>query len=105
MVPDEPVPIWKVIKSLVGQDLTRVSMPVILNEPQSALSVTVESYCALYPYLEQAAACDDPVRRLMLVAVVHIALINGTRVRKRKPFNPMLGESYEMVTENFRALV
>ena len=33
LVADEPIPFWKVIKSFVGQDLTRISMPVILNEP------------------------------------------------------------------------
>ena len=27
-----------------------------------------------------------------------------TKVRKRKPFNPMLGETFEFVTSNFRFL-
>jgi hypothetical protein len=26
------------------------------------------------------------------------------KLRKRKPFNPMLGETYELVTENYRFL-
>ena len=34
---DEPVPVWKLISKFIGQDLTKVSLPVILNEPQSAL--------------------------------------------------------------------
>ena len=37
MVLDEPVPIWKIIKKLIGQNLTRVSLPIIMNEPISAL--------------------------------------------------------------------
>ena len=28
--------------------------------------------------------------------------LSTTKIRKRKPFNPMLGETFEMVTENFR---
>lgn len=35
--PDEPVPLWKIISKFIGQDLTRVSMPVIMNEPMSGL--------------------------------------------------------------------
>jgi hypothetical protein len=31
------IPIWKIIKQFIGQDLTQVSMPVILNEPLSAI--------------------------------------------------------------------
>lgn len=35
--PDEPFPIWQIIKKCIGQDIMRVSMPVIINEPLSAL--------------------------------------------------------------------
>ena len=35
--PDEPFPIWKIIKQFIGKDLTKVSMPVIMNEPLSGL--------------------------------------------------------------------
>ena len=35
--PDEPYPAWKVLKKFIGQDLTKVSMPVFMNEPLSAL--------------------------------------------------------------------
>ena len=35
--PDELVPIWKILKNFIGKDISRVSMPVILNEPLSSL--------------------------------------------------------------------
>lgn len=31
--PEEQVAIWKIIKRFIGQDLTKVSLPVIMNEP------------------------------------------------------------------------
>ena len=31
--PDEPLNYWKLIKANLGKDITRVSMPVWLNEP------------------------------------------------------------------------
>ena len=34
---DEPIAVWKIISKFIGQDFTKVSMPVILNEPTSAL--------------------------------------------------------------------
>mmetsp|Transcript_18858 Transcript_18858/g.32230 ORF Transcript_18858/g.32230 Transcript_18858/m.32230 type:complete len:163 (-) Transcript_18858:152-640(-) len=36
------VPIWKIIGKFVTQDLTRVSLPVILNEPLNTLQRTCE---------------------------------------------------------------
>ena len=35
--PDEPLAVWKLISKFIGQDLTRVSLPVILNEPLGGL--------------------------------------------------------------------
>ena len=41
---DVPVPFWKIISKFIGQDLTRVSLPVILNEPLTALQRFSESF-------------------------------------------------------------
>ncbi len=35
-IEDQPVPFFKIIKKFIGQDFTRISLPVILNEPLSA---------------------------------------------------------------------
>ena len=37
LVEDKPVPVWDILKKIVGKDMTRVSLPVIMNEPLSAL--------------------------------------------------------------------
>lgn len=53
--------------------------------------------------MSKAALDEDPVKRLAL-AVISSALIapNSMKMRKKKPFNPMLGETYELVTDKFK---
>jgi len=52
--------------------------------------------------LDQAAECPDPARRLVLVTAGLFVAFNTIKSRKKKPFNPMLGETYELVTDKFR---
>lgn len=40
--PDQKVSIWKIIKDSVGQDLSRVTVPVYFNEPLSMLQKFAE---------------------------------------------------------------
>lgn len=40
--PNEKVPMWDILKKSMGQDLSKVSMPVILAEPLTALQRTCE---------------------------------------------------------------
>ena len=85
------------------QDLATTSLPVSFNEPISILQRLAEDleYSSL---LDQAAATDDPVERVSLVAVFAISGYACTRIRaSRKPFNPMLGETFEDIRNNFIA--
>jgi hypothetical protein len=52
--------------------------------------------------LQRAAKEDNPFMRLALVTVHMLSSFNLTKGRTKKPFNPMLGETYELVTEDFR---
>jgi hypothetical protein len=54
--------------------------------------------------MAEAATCTDPVRRLVLSCVAMMSAYGSMKIRKRKPFNPMLGETYELVTDKFRFL-
>ncbi len=51
-----------------------------------------------------AAECDDPARRLSITVVAISSAYSSVKIRKKKPFNPMLGETYELVTDRFRLL-
>lgn len=90
------------LRKNVGKDLSTISMPVSANEPLSLLQRAAEilEYSTL---LDQAAQTSDPVERLMYVTAFAISSLSSNRVRERsirKPFNPMLGETYELVRED-----
>jgi hypothetical protein len=81
----------------VGRDLTRVCLPVYFNEPLSALQKIAEDleYSALVD--AAAAAPRGSVRRALLVAAFAVSGYASTAGRASKPFNPLLGETYELV--------
>ena len=78
-------------------------MPVTANEPTSALQRLAESV-EYSPLLDSAASASlSPAERLMYVAAFAISGFANNRVKERairKPFNPMLGETYELVRED-----
>jgi hypothetical protein len=91
------------LRKNAGKDLSTVSMPVTANEPTSLLQRLAESmeYASL---LDSAASIDtSPAERLMYVAAFAISYFANSRVKERairKPFNPMLGETFELVRED-----
>lgn len=90
------------LRKNVGKDLSTISMPVSANEPLSLLQRAAEilEYSDL---LDVASQSSDPVERLMLVTAFAVSSLSANRVRERsirKPFNPMLGETYELVRED-----
>ncbi|KAI1462720.1 Oxysterol-binding protein-domain-containing protein [Annulohypoxylon moriforme] len=97
----------------VGKDLSTISMPVSSNEPISALQRVAEQleYAQL---LDKASQQKSPKDRLLLVTAFAISHFSVNRVKERamrKPFNPLLGETFELLrTESevpggFRLLV
>ena len=90
------------LRKNVGKDLSTISMPVSANEPSSLLQRASEQleYSEL---LDTAAGATDGVERLIYVTAFAISSLSGSRVKERsirKPFNPMLGETYELVRED-----
>lgn len=87
----------------VGKDLSTIAMPVSANEPTSALQRLAEQleYSELLDSAVTAAA--DTGERLVYMAAFAISAFSNARVKDRairKPFNPMLGETYELVRED-----
>uniref|UniRef100_A0A8C1UAE0 Oxysterol-binding protein n=3 Tax=Cyprinus carpio TaxID=7962 RepID=A0A8C1UAE0_CYPCA len=92
--------ILNILYNNIGKDLSRVSMPVALNEPLSLLQRVSEEleYSEL---LDIANHTDDPFERMVYVAVFSISGYAWASWRNRyKPFNPVLGETYENVRED-----
>ena len=94
---------WDILKKSMGQDLSKVSMPVILAEPLTTLQRTCEMLMQQQDLLKVAAnQTEDSARRLALCAIHSIVMYHDIKRRTRKTFNPMLGETYEMVMEDFK---
>ncbi|KAL2823507.1 Oxysterol-binding protein-domain-containing protein [Aspergillus cavernicola] len=90
------------LRKNVGKDLSQISMPVSSNEPLSLLQRAAEimEYSAL---LDRAAQLTDANERLLHVTAFALSSLSSSRVRERairKPFNPMLGETYELIRED-----
>lgn len=99
--PSELPGIWSFLRSSIGKDLSRVAVPVYFNEPISMIQKVAEilEYEGL---LAQADQESDSQRRLALVSAFAIAQFASSQDRVAKPFNPILGETYELVREEFR---
>lgn len=66
----------------------------IYSEPLSMLQRLTEDY-EYAEILDAAARCDDPCEQLAYVAAFTVSSYSTTSNRTGKPFNPLLGETYE----------
>lgn len=101
--PKQPPPsLIGFLRKNAGKDLSSVSMPVTANEPVSALQRLAEPLESA-SLLHTAASLSEPdkaAERLLYVAAFAVTNFSSNRVKERalrKPFNPMLGETYELV--------
>lgn len=99
----QPPSLIAFLRKNVGKDLSTIAMPVSSNEPTSALQRLAEQleYSELLD--AAAAAPSDTGERLVYMAAFAISAFSNSRVKERairKPFNPMLGETYELVRED-----
>ncbi|XP_037542089.1 oxysterol-binding protein-related protein 6 [Nematolebias whitei] len=92
--------LWNILRNNIGKDLSKVSMPVELNEPLN----TLQRMCEELEYselLDKAAETEDPFERMVLVAAFAVSGYSSTYYRAgSKPFNPLLGETYECIRED-----
>ncbi|KAJ7266383.1 Oxysterol-binding protein-domain-containing protein [Mycena haematopus] len=88
--------LWSVLKHSIGKDLTKISFPVFFNEPTSMLQRMAEDM-EFSECLDVAAKERDAHRRLAFVAAFAMSNYSSTIGRIAKPFNPMLGETFEYV--------
>ncbi|KAI0999027.1 hypothetical protein K3495_g9168 [Podosphaera aphanis] len=87
------------LRKNVGKDLSTVSMPVSANEPMSLLQRIAEQF-EYAQLLDKAASQNLPKYRLLYVSAFAISNFSIQRCKERalrKPFNPMLGETFELL--------
>ena len=96
----KPSVIWQILKDLIGKDLSTFSLPVFLNEPLSVLQKSAEMIAV--PFSQESEYHPDSCRRMCAFAATTATGWNQILGRLQKPFNPLLGETYELVTPKFR---
>ena len=92
----EGLSLASILRKNIGKDWSSLALPVALNEPLSMLQRLAEDleYSDL---LERAATSQDPVLRMALVTAFAVSNYAAMAHRvERKPFNPMLGETFQL---------
>lgn len=104
---DRPkISLWSILKSMIGKDMTKMTLPVSFNEPTSLLQRCAEDmeYADL---LDIAAERMDSTERMVYVAAFAASEYASTIGRVAKPFNPLLGETFEYARpdKNYRFFI
>ncbi|OIT31222.1 PREDICTED: oxysterol-binding protein-related protein 1C-like isoform X3 [Nicotiana attenuata] len=94
---EKGVSLWSMIKDNIGKDLTKVCLPVYFNEPLSSLQKSFEDleYSYLLDRASEWGRRGDSLMRILNVAAFAVSAYASTEGRICKPFNPLLGETYE----------
>uniref|UniRef100_A0A7N9ARX3 Oxysterol-binding protein n=1 Tax=Mastacembelus armatus TaxID=205130 RepID=A0A7N9ARX3_9TELE len=93
------ISIWSILKKCIGMELSKIAMPVIFNEPLSFLQRLTEYMEHTY-LIHQANATTDSVERMKCVAAFAVSAVASQWERTGKPFNPLLGETYELIRDD-----
>uniref|UniRef100_A0A671SXB8 Oxysterol-binding protein n=1 Tax=Sinocyclocheilus anshuiensis TaxID=1608454 RepID=A0A671SXB8_9TELE len=83
--------IWSILRKCIGMELSKITMPVIFNEPLSFLQRLTE-------YMEHTKRMH--VFSIQCVAAFAVSAVASQWERTGKPFNPLLGETYELVRDD-----
>uniref|UniRef100_A0A0E0P067 PH domain-containing protein n=2 Tax=Oryza TaxID=4527 RepID=A0A0E0P067_ORYRU len=94
---EKGVSLWSMIKDNIGKDLTKVCLPVYFNEPLSSLQKCFEDleYSYLIDRAYEWGKRGNSLMRILSVAAFAVSGYASTDGRSCKPFNPLLGETYE----------
>ncbi|CAH1233262.1 OSBP [Branchiostoma lanceolatum] len=103
-IPEKPnisLNLWSIMKNCIGKELSKIPMPVNFNEPISMLQRLTEDF-EYADILNKAAQLESSTEQLAYVAAFTASAYSTTTQRTGKPFNPLLGETYELdLTEEF----
>ncbi|XP_078523185.1 oxysterol-binding protein 2-like isoform X2 [Lissotriton helveticus] len=108
-IPDKPnysLNLWSIMKNCIGKELSKIPMPINFNEPLSMLQRLTEDL-EYHELLDKAARLESATEQMCYVAAFSVSSYSTTIHRTAKPFNPLLGETYELdrLEENgFRSL-
>ncbi|XP_078397293.1 oxysterol-binding protein-related protein 1 isoform X2 [Cetorhinus maximus] len=91
--------IWSILRKCIGMELSKIAMPVIFNEPLSFLQRLTEYMEHTY-LIHEAISSHHSSERMQRVAAFAVSAVASQWERTGKPFNPLLGETYELVRQD-----
>ena len=91
------------LKNLIGKDLTSFQFPVSFSEPISLLQRMLE-LGNHYNILQEATFLDNKLERLAYVTGYFMTFFAWHIRRVNKPFNPLLGETFEIQGNDWRGV-
>lgn len=94
--PKVKISIWTIIKDSIGKELSKISVPVYFNAPLGILQSTAHPMEFL-DILDKAAVEEDAIKRMAIAGLYCAIQITTLEKFPAKPFNPLLGETYELV--------
>lgn len=101
----DPPSLLSFVRKNVGKDMSALSMPVDMNEPVTIL----QKYAELLEYsdlIENALKYNheensgEQILRIAAFATSYLSSMRHKVRSSRKPFNPLLGETFELVRED-----
>ncbi|XP_074868280.1 oxysterol-binding protein-related protein 2 isoform X4 [Carettochelys insculpta] len=91
--------VWSILKKCIGLELSKITMPIVFNEPLSFLQRITEYMEHVY-LINKASSHVNPLERMQAVAAFAVSAVASQWERTGKPFNPLLGETYELIRED-----
>ncbi|RXG70225.1 Oxysterol-binding protein-related protein 1 [Armadillidium vulgare] len=92
--------LWSVLRQCIGKELSKITMPIVFNEPLSFLQ-RMSEYMEYAWLLDKADAATDPVQRMQYVTAFALSGLASNWERLGKPFNPLLGETFELQRDQY----
>ncbi|KAJ8412287.1 hypothetical protein AAFF_G00145540 [Aldrovandia affinis] len=91
--------VWGILKKFIGLELSKIAMPIVLNEPLSFLQ-RISEYMEHTYLIHRACTLHNSVERMQAVAAFAVSAVASQWDRTGKPFNPLLGETFELIRES-----
>ncbi|CAL1216134.1 unnamed protein product [Candida parapsilosis] len=100
-----PPSLLSFVRKNVGKDLSTIAMPVTYNEPTTVLQKFAEmlEYPQIVSNAVESDFQGDNGEKILRIAAFALSSLSSQRAKernKRKPFTPLLGETYELVRED-----
>lgn len=97
----EQTSFWQLLRCNMGKDLTRVTLPITWNMPVSLVQKCAEGL-EYESVLCRANNESNRFQRLALVLGFCLMPLSSNVFSQKKPFNSLLGETFELVTDRYR---